>query len=588
MRATLVRLWAFLLMAGGILGAAPARALDVQNFEWGFDGHVVPMSFNLLTITVVNNSQAPFEGNVVLQEGNAVSRTDLPLVERQLYIEPFGQRRLQFFPFITETWAEYTLVWGNKSDENFTVSKQTNSPLRTGTRATVLLRDASTSRQLRSKLPTFDEADFPISAAGTDALKGVVLDHVPRWDPLRMQAFRDWIGAGGQLHLLKMENGEYPSFPVPLEALNDPSDLVAVGNGRVRHHPMKTAEIDEGFVSNTLEIRRGPDEGNTRGYNDYQYRNQTSDNIAQLLRGLTRPDHNWGLIYFLSFIYLLVVFPGCWLLGRRRADFRISYPALLGAVFLFSMAFKTVGQRGYGEQTAWNAVGSARRVAPGRFLTETFSNAFVTSGGMYSFKHAGEGQIYSSGGSNDTRSGECFNRPNAGIEIEIPPFSSQTFLHTGIVTAPDFNVEFITAQPNAVGLELEVKLSGRIPTLHSMHAAYGTKHITLTRQGDVLKAAGGPTELVNYAQQNQNLGYGYQRYNTAQTDPASIYMTAELPVVVRNLGLTSESRNNDLQLPAKIVRVFLYADMPAEFLEVSGGPDKRQGRLLYVFDHPIE
>ena len=60
------------------------------------------------------------------------------------------------------------------------------------------------------------------------------------------------------------------------------------------------------------------------------------------------------------------------------------------------MAFKTVGQRGYGEQTAWNAVGTAKRIAPGRFLAESWSNAFVTTGGMYTFKHKGEGQIYSS------------------------------------------------------------------------------------------------------------------------------------------------------------------------------------------------
>ena len=63
MRATsLARLWAFLLIAGGLLGGTSARALDVDRVEWGFDGHVVPMVFNLVTIEVANNSATPFEG----------------------------------------------------------------------------------------------------------------------------------------------------------------------------------------------------------------------------------------------------------------------------------------------------------------------------------------------------------------------------------------------------------------------------------------------------------------------------------------------------------------------------------------------
>jgi hypothetical protein len=587
MRASLARLWSFLLIAGGLVGSSPVEALDVERVEWGFDGHVVPMVFNLVTIEVRNNTPTPFEGDVSLQEGSGVIRTDLPLIERQLYIEPYGSRRLQFFPFLTESNADFTLVWGDKAEERFPVSSQTSAPLRTGPRSVVLLRDASTSRQLRSKLPTFDEADFPISAAGMDAVRGLVLDHVPRWDALRLQALRDWIGAGGQLHLLKMETGAYPTFPAPLEALNDPSDSFALGNGQIFHHPIKAVEISDQFVSTTLGIRRGPEDMNYRGYNNFNYQYQPSNSIAPLLRDLTRPDHNWGLIYFLSFVYLLVVFPGCWLLGRRRADFRISYPALLGAVFLFSMAFKTVGQRGYGEQTAWNAVGTAKRVAPGRFLAESWSNAFVTTGGMYTFKHKGEGQIYSSGGSNDTRRGECFNRPASGIEIEIPPFSSQTIMHTGIVTAPDFDLDFRKAEHNGNRVDLEIHLSGQVPTLRTMHAVYGNQRVVLTRSGNVLRPAG-ESPLSSYTQGQNPYGYNqYQQRNTS--DPEMIYSSAELPLVTRNVWLASESRNNnDLNLPNGLVRVFLYADMPAEFLEVEGGPEKRQGRMLYVFDHPLD
>ena len=166
MRASLARLWSFLLIAGGLVCCSPAEALDVERIEWGFDGHVVPMVFNLVTIEVRNNTPTPFEGDVTLQEGSGVIRTDLPLIERQLYIEPYGSRRLQYFPFITEQYADFTLVWGDEAEERFPVSSRDERLSATGPRSVVLLRDASTSRQLRSKLPTFDEADFPISARG--------------------------------------------------------------------------------------------------------------------------------------------------------------------------------------------------------------------------------------------------------------------------------------------------------------------------------------------------------------------------------------------------------------------------------------
>ncbi|HVJ69545.1 MAG TPA: hypothetical protein VM510_16325, partial [Caulifigura sp.] len=430
--------------------------------------------------------------------------------------------------------------------------------------------------------------DFPISVAGTDALRAVVLDHVPRWDGLRMQALRDWIGAGGQIHVLKGINGEYPAFPAPLESLNEPSDSFSLGNGRVFHHSFTTGEIADEFVEQTLAIKRGPEDPTMRGSsNPYEYSFQPSNSIAPLLRDLTRPDHNWGLIYLLSFVYLLVVFPGCWLLGRRRADFRISYPALLGAVFIFSMAFKSVGQRGYGEETAWNAVGSAKRVAPGRFLTETWSNAFVTSGGMYAYKHKGEGQIYSSGGSNDTRRGECFNRPASGIEIEIPPFSSQTIMHTAVVSAPDFDLKALKAEViGGTSPQLELELSGQIPTIHSMQAVYQNQRITLNRSGNILQSSSS-SPLSTYVMNQQNYGYPYNR--STPGDAATIYMNSEQPLVARSIRMISESRNGEeLRAPDGMVRVFLYADMPAEFLDVDGGPAKRQGRMLYVFDFPVE
>ncbi len=516
------------------------RALDVERVEWGFDGRVVPMALNLVTIEVANNAATPFEGDVILQQGAGMARVDLPLIEKGLYIEAYGRRRLQFFPYINEVFEEYTLVWGKKPEERYPISSA-GSPLRSGRPATVLLTDAGTLRLTRSRLATFADADFPVSVSGTDGLAQVVLDHVPRWDGLRLQAFRDWIGGGGRVHILQGATGEYPRFPAPLESLNDPSDVTQLGNGQVLHHPITIAGIDDQFVDRALGLQRT--EG-AQDRNRFAYQYQPSNSLAPLLRDLTRPDHNWGLIYVLSFAYLLVVFPGCWLLGRRRADFRISYPALLAAVFVFSMAFRAVGQRGYGEETAWNAVGTARRVAPGRFMTEQWSNAFVTTGDVYTFRHKGEGQIYSSGGSSDTRSGACFNRPAAGIETEIPPFSSQTILHSAVVVAPDFDVQIVRQDLDSGSPNLEFSLSGQAPKLLSMHAAAGRHWITLNQSGDSLKTTSS-TPLSSIAGTPN-----YYNYNRGDSqDQAVIYAQAELPLVLRDLNATSDSPGQQIDSP---------------------------------------
>ena len=160
-------------------------------------------------------------------------------------------------------------------------------------------------------------------------------------------------------------------------------------------------------------------------------------------------------------------------------------------------------------------------------------------------------------------------------------------MHTAIVTAPDFDLDFRKAEHNGNRVDLEIHLRGQVPTLRSMHAVYGNQRVVLTRSGNVLRPAG-ESPLEQLCQSHNQYGYNpYQQRNTS--DPATIYTSAELPLVTRNVWLASETRNNnELRLPDGFVRVFLFADMPAEFLEVEGGPEKRQGRMLYVFDHPLD
>src|SRR5262249_24743375 len=123
---------------------------------------------------------------------------------------------------------------------------------------------------------------------------------------------------------------------------------------------------------------------------------QVDDAFFRDLKVMTRPHHNWLLINFMSLLYILLIFPGLYWLGRWRADYRMVYGAFLGGVALFSFGFATVGRRGYGEATAVHSVAIARSLPDGGEDINQWSNVFVTGGAIYTIEHGGTGRIYSS------------------------------------------------------------------------------------------------------------------------------------------------------------------------------------------------
>lgn len=583
------RIGACLLAAVALMTGRSALALDVESVTWGFDGRFVPMTFNPVTITVSNNSRDPYEGDVALIQGSSAMSGDQLLIETGVYIEPFGVRDFQFFPFVADQWIEFSIGWGNNLDQRMRLDPART--VRFGPPATVLLRDAALSRQQRVRLPTFDEQNFPISVSGTDGLKAVVLDHVPRWDSLRQQALRDWVQAGGTVHLMQDDTGAFPRFAPPLEVFNEPTDAFDVGAGHVFRHPRSVASIDDDFVAQTLGIdptQWNPDPSAmvAAPYQvDYQW--STPRAVAPMLRSLTRPNHNWPLIYLLSFVYLGVVFPGCWLIGRRRADFRITYPILLGAVVLFSLAFKTVGQRGYGEETAWNVVGTARPLGEGRWLTECWSNVFVTSGGEASFTHEADGLLYSTGGENESTRGRCTNRPNASCTLDIPPFSSVTMVHSGVMKGPALSAEVTSVDLESTPPRFEITMQGTIPSGTTARIIYDDDVYAPSINGQKYTAASA-TPLSTFLQPN---GYGYAyNYNGYNADPSgtTIYDSAEMPLIAKVLKIGSDQTRENFHHPKDRVLLLLFAPAPEEFLQVANGPPKRQGRILYEFDLPLE
>src|SRR5581483_5623718 len=65
---------------------------------------------------------------------------------------------------------------------------------------------------------------FPPFATATDALQLVILDHVPRWEESRRQAFLDWLYLGGTVVVLHDSSGKFPDFAGPMSILKAPVD----------------------------------------------------------------------------------------------------------------------------------------------------------------------------------------------------------------------------------------------------------------------------------------------------------------------------------------------------------------------------
>jgi hypothetical protein len=95
-----------------LAGAGSARAIDIEQARWGFDGKATSECFNVLSVLISNHSSQPYDGAVELhksmERGNAV---DAPLRE-EVYLSPFASRWVQFYPYVKADYEEWSLHWG--------------------------------------------------------------------------------------------------------------------------------------------------------------------------------------------------------------------------------------------------------------------------------------------------------------------------------------------------------------------------------------------------------------------------------------------------------------------------------------------
>lgn len=544
--------------------------LEVESKpNWGFDGTIQVEDFNLLSVEVFNNSENPWQGSVWVKPIVGIQSVDLPVIQPDLFIEPYGKRQLQFYVFVPDR-TEYDLAWGKIRNGRLFAedSYKIDSPKVSYNKAVVQLTNLELNVRT-ADLPTFDEQNFPSSATVLNPVKGFVLDHVPRWQKPQTQAFRDWLFGGGTLYLVSSDSAALLEFPAALSELNEPSDEFPVGYGKViRSKELIKAE----------RVKQNPN--NT-------YKNlSSSGTIFSLLKAMTTPDHNWGLIYTLAVVYLLILFPGCWLLGRKKGDFRLTYTVVLATVALFSFGFHSIGKRGYGEETTVNSVAFVKPGQPGRWVVKQWSNLFITGGGDYDVTHDVDSSAISTGQHTEAVRGMAINQPTAAMRSDIPSFSNRTVVHTGVLKSQRFRPEATQIEGTKdylQALELSLPDGMKWPEMSSQIAIYRDALYDMKLTDGKLRMVGNGRDA-NQLDYNSLVYNPYRWGNQAEITGSGYFDKIFWLMVADDLGLFHGENIDETTLPGNVVRVYLQTEMDSSFFAQGDNFPQQGGKVLYSFD----
>lgn len=613
-RSGLARSWLLVLIAFQAL-AGWASAFEIEDMRWGFNGKVALNRFNLLSVLVSNPTPRQFEGELVLRKTlGGAGFVDAKIVE-PVTLAPFGSKWVQFYPYISNGWGNsvgsetWKLYYGRGE------SVEIPTP-RVAKYQRVVLDDSTGLAARGGVLKQMPDNLFPAFVSATDALQVVALDREPRsWIPAQKEAFLEWLYLGGTVVLMNGPTGKPPEFSGPLAVLNSPVDDRRYGAGRIFKTTYQRAQFNAeearqllvDLPKNYLQLNEKPEDpidyvdpslqtqvntGNVYGEGADPF---VSSSFLGQLKEMTKPEHNWILLHFMFWVYIAMVFPGCYIIGKRWSDFRIVYAGLLGTVTLFSILFSIVGQRGYGESTAVHTVAIAKALPDGGLDVASWNNVFVTGGAEYAIKHNGKGTLYSTCNESEQVNGVINNGNDGGFLVDIPPFSNREFAMRARIPSgsPTIKIDNFKLEGGRLA-ELELSVDGVKPeATQFVNALYMDRFYGLHWTGNKLKLStdvgDAPSMLKLQSMQNwsnvgRGFGYGYdQNVHT----PQERYNLMFSPLLSRSLNVMRESEARQVRLPSDVVRIYLYTKMPPELSVQNERLSSQSGHVLFSIDVPL-
>jgi hypothetical protein len=560
---------------------ASASALELQQVRWGFDGRAVPGRFNLLSVLVANPSATPFDRAMYLYKSRGLEQRVGATYETPCYLSPRMSRWVQFYVYIDNQYDQWRLEWGGTPDDHHEVEAP-----KWGPPAQVLLTDSEITVSSVSALRQFPEELFPPTGAATSGLDSVLLDHAPRWESAKRQAFLNWLRAGGKVHLLMGADGRYPSFADELNMLNSSRERTRIGSGLVVRHAATAREIRAPDVEDgVVPLRQSkPDEPTALP--------QTTDSFFRALARLSHPRHSWGWIYMLAIAYLALVGPGNLMAGRRLADYRLRIGLLLATVVGFAWLFNIVGRRGQGEASVVHTLSYARSVDGDTYNVMQWVNVFATRGAHYTIKHPAPHNIYATGQDYEPVNGWIESGKDGQFKVDIPMFSRRAFLHEAEMKGANLGVKIESWD----GAETLKKLSLTMRPDFTNQILEGW--VVQGDQAYAMKLTGGRLEFGDPGKQSlssllseSGSQHGVPDYanpyddDTAVTDVKGRFRELVKPLIAWSLNTENFTRA-DASAPAADGRVqlFLFARSPESFC-ISGSQFGREiGYVLYHLD----
>ncbi len=616
MRVALLPVLIALMTVSPAAFAQSDKALDIKDRIWGFDGRVQPGHFNPVSLLVDNISDEPVEAMATFAETQGVLFDSTGKQVQSVYIAPHSRKWVQFYPYIGNMYqTEWRLKIGRQSFDSLT---QPRAALKTDLasdeqrpQAVIFDRPDYNSNQ-PTTIKHFPEHIFPPYSTVTFGLHTVFMDHAPDWELPREQAFIAWLKMGGRLHILKDQRGGYPEFSGELAELSQPFDRFRVGSGLVVRHDIQRSELTADVVSEALgtethqteeqaledsiqqaeqqQLQYGTtyDTMTTPGYQD--------DEIFKAMRQMTQPDHAWWLIFLLAITYIGMIFPGCWILSQKKqVHFLATYGAIAGLSVVFSILFLLIGRRGYGESTTLHSLAVARMEDDTHASLFQWNALFVTDGDTYAAGAPDQQSVFATASGETNVNAATVAGNSGGIEIQIPPYSAQTFVSRRRVTLPDLQFRIAGAELNSAGLKsLTVSTGDRFdpPEGTVFRAIAGSRiyRLAFDPETRLITQAGAISRLGQFTRGEFDQQFGFSLFgsqtdvNDDRTLEQRFYDDA-LPRIVRRALLDDLVYDPaKFTLPTDRVRLLIYTTMPDELHVPIDVESRRTGRVLIVQD----
>lgn len=576
----------------------PQGQIEIRQTEWGFDGKSTPRTFVPLSLLVENPGPTPATGTIRLTKYYGIDRQVDCEYEQSYYVSGFSTKWVQLTPFVVEDYESWRLSWGPQLRNRADVPTP-----RVGERATVLFAETEDATAAGSALRRCDPALFPVSVTGTDSLRGAVLHAVPNWQGARAQAFREWLERGGRVYLIHGADGEYPKFPGELSFLNNPEDRFRIGAGVVKRLPLSVRDIDAETARRqilTEEETEQPEEAAARRMAAAQFNALPTwtDFDGFLFRELqysTRFKRNWWLIYATAVLFLLAVFPGSYLLGRRVTDWRWFYAGFLGTSLVFSAGFARLGQLGSSEQSRTRTIATAYQLTDGIYDVTQWTCAASRDGDLYELTNGGSGRLFTSCQELEPVNG-VVRLQDGRFDLDLPPASTCNILQRSRIEGPPLGVKVETLRASPETLQqFSVKFApGVFDRTMLVCAMYRDSIYRMSTDAGGARLVEQRQDTANFINQIGTVPWQDTMRTTdiwgndldAETTSTESFQMLMRQAVGATLDLASSTDSADVKLDPSIVRLLIYRPQPAE-LQFAGDrfPDQ-QGYVLYVVDLP--